>query len=98
MKSNNHYIWDEYKKSHSHTLALSFQDQIRDYARTLNLDPRGVRLLDKKTLTETNRRHADCEIVWSEGPDDWAYDIDLTTEYPVSIEAHSGSSLTFYSL
>jgi hypothetical protein len=98
MKSNNHYIWDEYKKTQSYSIALSYMDQIKEFARTQGRDPRGVKIIDKKTLTESNVRHADCEIVWTEGPIDWADNIDLSPSLDVSIEAREGNRLTFYSL
>lgn len=98
MKSNNHYIWDEYKNSQSYLLALSFLDQIKEFARSQDLDPKGVKIIDKRTLTEHNIRHADCEIVWTEGPTNWADEIDLSTKLNVSIEAREGQRLTFYSL
>lgn len=101
MKSNNHYIWEEYKKSNAYSVALSWADQLKEYAKQAGNDHRGIRIVNKRNLTLSNQRHADCQIVWSTGPDNWAYHLPINTHNvnnSVCVEAHTGNSLSFYTV
>lgn len=99
MKSNNHYIWDEYKHSASYVVALSYLEQIKTFAKDHGYNPKEVRLLEKRTLTESNIKHAECAIEWKTGPNDWAYHVEISPVHSsVCIEPLNGSNLTFYSI
>lgn len=101
MKSNNHYIWEEYKKSSAYSVALSWADQLKEYAKQTGDDPKGIRIVNKRNLTLSSQRHADCQIVWNKGPDNWAYHLPINRNFvnnTVCIEAHSGHSLSFYTV
>jgi len=74
-------------------------DQIKEYAKAHNCDVKAIKLIGKKELLERGHHHAMCQILWTEGPQDWAYmimnDSHLTN---VWVEAHNGTSLTFYNI
>jgi hypothetical protein len=101
MKSNNHYIWDQSKQSNAYSVALSWAEQLKNYAKDTGNNPKEIRIVEKRQLTMSQQKHADCQIVWRNGPDDWAYDLTVgkvLNNESVCVEAHTGNSLSFYSI
>mgnify|MGYP006129544527 CR=1 FL=1 len=98
MQSNNHYIWDIADGTPASTVAKVLYEQLRGYATKHNLNPKEIKILNKRDLTVRNIRHVDCQISWYNGPEDWAYLIPLTPPEGVCIEAHTSSSLSFYTI
>jgi hypothetical protein len=98
MQSNNHYIWDLASETPANIVAHTLLEQLKGYATEHNLNPRHIKILDKRQLTIRNIRHVDCQINWHSGPDNWAYSIPLKDMPGVCIEAHTGNSLSFYTI
>ena len=98
MQSNNHYIWDIADGTPANTVARTLLEQLRRYAELNNLNPRQIKIINKRQLTTRNIRHVDCQINWYQGPEDWAYTIPLTPQNGVCIEAHTSDTLSFYTV
>lgn len=98
MQSNNHYIWDIADVTPANMTAHSLLEQLRGYAILHNLNPKQIKIINKRQLTTRNIRHVDCQIKWYNGPADWAYIIPLTPPTGVCIEAHTSNSLSFYTI
>lgn len=98
MQSNNHRILAEIESSRVWSVAHTVLDQLKDYAISINRNPRHIRILNKKQLTTKNVRHVDCQIDWPDGPDDWALTLPLQDITGVYMEAHTGNTLSFYAI
>lgn len=77
--------------------ARHFSLQLFDYAKNLGKDIRGIKLLDKKACRD-NKIHADCAIVWEEGPQGWVFNIAICQLPNVDIRIQNENTITFYDI
>ena len=85
--------WKESTENQTHQLAMQTSFQIKEMAKKHNYDPRGVKLLSKNKIIDAGYGRVTAAIVWHEGPDNWAFDIDTPTDICF---AHDGKTLLFY--
>lgn len=95
MRTSQH--WDECKNLLAFIAAEKLAFSLRQEAIKRKLDPKGIRVLSKQSVfNQTVNVYADAQVVWLEGPIDWAYTIVLTNFVGVCSEAHCGQVISFY--
>jgi len=87
--------WDECLAEIAYVEANSIALQLKEYAKLNRYDCKGIKVLNKQQIFDKGGR-SNAQIVWTEGPEDWAYTTEPTVISSVYTEAHDGQTLSFY--
>jgi len=89
--------WDECKMLASYHAAQSLACQLRDNMKDYGHNLHGIKVLSKE---EVDRRggHADAQVVWQDGPFDWASNLAIHTISSVWAEAENEFTISFYDI
>lgn len=95
MRTKRH--WEECKLLPSYIAAQRVALQLKEVAKSIGYDPKGIKVLSKQQ-SHNNGRVADSEVQWKEGPDNWPAFFELI-EFPgVWYESHDMNSISFYDI
>lgn len=89
--------WDECLSQTAFIKATSVALQLREYAKFNGVDHKGIKVLNKQQVFDKNQI-ADAQIVWMDGPEGWAYNVESNVLDGVYTEAHQGEVLSFYNI
>lgn len=89
--------WDECKLLASYHAAQSLACQLRDNMKECGNKLQKIKVLSKE---EVNRHggYADAQVVWQEGPIDWAANLAIHTVSSVWAEAENEFTISFYDI
>lgn len=87
--------WDECLAEIAYFEANSIALELKEYAKINQYDSRGIKVLNKQQVFDRHET-GDAQIVWLEGPEDWAYLNQPNVPKSVYTEAHNGQALSFY--
>lgn len=89
---------DTNTQSDAYEFAVNVGLQLKELAKNRGLDPRGIKIHNKKFLSSFGKNTIDAQVSWHEGPIDWAYDIDLKPSFTVCTDIKDGYTISFYNI
>ena len=89
--------WKEANNT-SHRDAQEFATQLREFAKTTGYNSRSIRIRTKQEIMREAHTKADAQIVWEDGPTDWAYEMKYGQVGTSYCSPENGNTVSFYSL
>lgn len=89
--------WEKYEASPSYHAAKKFSLELEEIARTLGYNKHNIRVRTKAHIIKEGFSKADAQVIWEDGPEDWAADFYVTREQiGVDCIAENSYTLSFY--
>jgi len=70
---------------------------LEELAIKTGLNKKTIRVRTKEEIIKQGLGKADAQVIWKDGPVDWALDIDFGSGSGVHYQANDGHTLSFYS-
>ena len=97
MKTDKH--WKEWENTPAHCEAIRHALSLSEYAKLMGYQYKGIKVLTKREAHERGHPVADSQILWEDGPEDWAYLVESQPVDPaVGSFVSTSDSISFYVL
>lgn len=87
--------WEESKESESFREANQIALTLKELARNNGYDPKGIKILTKGRIIDSHYGRANSLVIWTEGPENWAYDFIVES---ISCVPYNETTLVFYDI
>lgn len=95
MPSKKDTQWKGSRDTDAYAAAQILAFNIKEYAKSLNIHPKSVKVYDKEAIYRTHVK-ADAAVEWKEGPDGWQAMIDDEHTFGVSVRIDYENSLVLF--
>jgi len=90
--------WERCNASEAYYAANKFAIELEEYAREIGYNGKGIKIRNKEQIVRSGLGKADAQVVWEEGPKDWALEFALKNDTLVSRVAEDKDTVSFYLL
>lgn len=88
--------WKQCETSEAYYAANKFAIELEEYAKINGYNYKGIKIRTKEQIIKDGLGKADAQVVWEDGPKNWALDLVLTTDLYVSTVAEAKDTVSFY--
>lgn len=89
--------WEVWKDSPAYHEATKFAIELQEFARAQGYKPKHIKIKTKEQIVKGGYSKADAQVVWAEGPDNWATELEYNQPTGnVYYIAENGHTVSFY--
>lgn len=88
--------WELCNKTPAYYEAKKFALELEEYARLQGYKPKRIKIRTKEQIVKGGFGKADAQVVWTDGPEDWALTLDYASASGVYYQAEDGHTVSFY--
>ena len=88
--------WERCNASEAYYAANKFAIELEEYAKKQGYDTKSIRIRNKEQIIRSGLGKADAQVVWEDGPKDWALEFALRCDTTVSRIAEDRDTVSFY--
>lgn len=84
--------------SPSYFAAKKFTLELEEFAKKQGYNTKGIKVRKKDQIVKGGYGKADAQVIWEDGPEDWALSLTYNVIDSVYYEANDGVTVSFYDL
>jgi len=88
--------WEQCNASAAYHAATRFAIELESYAKKRGYNSKSIRIRNKEQIIRHGLGKADAQVIWEDGPKDWALEFALINDYDVSKIAEARNTVSFY--
>jgi len=90
--------WERCNASEAYHAAKKFALELEQHAKKLGYNDKGIRIRNKEQVIKGGFGKADAQVIWEDGPKEWALELSPEDRRAVSTVAETDSTVSFYLL
>lgn len=88
--------WEQCNASEAYYAAKRFAFELEEYAKKTGHNSRSIRVRSKEQIIKSGLTKADAQVVWEDGPKDWALEFAIKHDTAVSRITEGSDTVSFY--
>lgn len=88
--------WERCNASEAYHAANKFAIELEEYAKKIGYNGRSIKIRNKEQIVKGGLGKADAQVIWENGPTDWALEFAPQTSDAVSKIAEDSDTVSFY--
>lgn len=88
--------WERCNASEAYYVANKFATELEEYAKTTGHNSKSIRIRNKEQIIRSGLGKADAQVVWEDGPKDWALEFAPENDMLVSSITEDKNTVSFY--